>query len=194
MPIRGDPQGGSAVLARWPSAPRAKQARTRERRWTYWLAGFGGSRRGLLSWTMVDCRFFALRITTSSGAARPPGNLRHLASAGGSGTNPRLSRQRSIHHAEKISDRALIHAELGVVVGGRLQGDHLLFGLTGGFELGDALARLGEHGPVVAHHRLGAGRSVARHDPGVVLGDTQKLVGTADHSVDAAAIDEIDIR
>src|SRR2546430_7893910 len=46
----------------------------------------------------------------------------------------------------------------------------------------------------ISHHRLVAGRPVARHDRGVLPREIQKLVGAADHSVDAAAIDEIEDR
>src|SRR5712691_10141903 len=60
-----------------------------------------------------------------------------------------LSRQRSIDHTEEVSDRALVHAELRIVIGGRLQGDDLLLCLASGFELRDALARLGEHCPIL---------------------------------------------
>src|SRR5437899_9573571 len=83
-----------------------------------------------------------------------------------------LSGQRSIDHTEEVSDRALIRAELRIVIGVRPQGDDLLLCLAGGLEFCDALACVGEHGPIVAHHRLGAGRPVARHDLGVLLYET----------------------
>src|SRR5262249_27024339 len=126
---------------------------------------------GLLSWANIGftnegrVSVISTRIARALSAARPakqplaPRNRRRKRD------QSRLSRQRSIDHAEEVSDRTLIHTEPGVVVGGRLQGDDFLLALATSLELGDALARLGEHGPVVAQHRLGAGWTVAGHDP-----------------------------
>src|SRR5262249_26089420 len=117
-------------------------------------------------WFYQRRRVVAMRITTSLRAARPEAVIesssrqRLLTAVSG------LIRQRAIHYSEEISDRALVHAELGVVVGGRPEDDDFLLGLAGSLELGDALAGLEERAAIIAQHRFGAGRAVARHDLG----------------------------
>src|SRR5262245_25528793 len=70
--------------------------------------------------------------------------------------------QRTIDHAYEVSHRAGVDAELRIIIGVGPRGDDFVLALPGGFQFRDPVARDDKHLSVIAHHRLSAGRPMAR--------------------------------